>query len=151
VATQRVIEVERAEDVARRAVRAVALGDVTAMELLYAPGVRLCHEEAGAPPGIAGVRERALRLATLLWDTEVDVLSCRPVDRTGAGSPAGRTVVVAWEVRGRHRSVAAGSAGLPELARVCGTSVLRVDGGQVVEDWTELSTIRTAGPIPLAG
>ena len=120
---------------AEAVVRALAAGDVLALQRLVSPSVIDHSSRPGQPAGFSGVRERAMTLCAQMPDSDVvvDVLAS---DQDTVLARAGLTAV--------RRPAAPGAD--PTTARATVVLVLRFAGELLTELWTTSDTFDAPAP-----
>jgi len=119
-------------------------GKVEVIDELYAPDYR--DGSAGLPPDITPDREGQKQFVQMFRGAFPDIVGTVE-DEIAAGDK----VVIRWSVEGTHRGEFFGIPATGKRIAISGTSVYRIAGGQVAEEWTQadmLGLMTQLGAIP---
>jgi steroid delta-isomerase-like uncharacterized protein len=124
----------------------VNTGDWSGADEIASPDLVMHHPSSPEP--IAG-RDR-VRDAVLQYRVAFPDMHMQIEDEIGCGSK----VVVRWRMSGTNTGSLFGIPPTGRPATVSGVSVMRIDGGRLVEDWVEedsLGMMQQLGLVPVAG
>ena len=119
-------------------------GRIEVIDELYAPDYR--DRSSGMPPGITPDREGQKQFAQMFRGAFPDMVGTVQ-DEIAAGDK----VVVRWAAHATHQGEFMGIPATRKKIVVNGTSIYRLAGGQIVEEWTEadmMGLMTQLGAIP---
>jgi steroid delta-isomerase-like uncharacterized protein len=114
--------------VARRALQALAAGEITELESYVTSGYVFRSQLAGKPADRAALRDRAMLLATTLHGARLAIELVLE---------DGDYVVCRWTGRAVHGGNLAGVPATGRPVQVAGITIFRFEGDLVAEEWTE--------------
>ena len=129
-------------DVARRALMALADGEVPVMESYFTEDFVFHSQLEGKPPGRAGLRDRALLLTSTLHDASLTIEQVLE---------DGDLVACRWRGRAVHRGGLLGVPASGTQVDVTGITIFRFAGRQIAEEWTEFDGLGLLAQIAPGG
>ena len=125
---------------ARRALHALADGDLPLLESCFAENFVFHGAREGEPAGRSGLHHRAILLSTTLHHATLQI------ERAFESGPM---VCCLWKGRAVHRGDLLGVAPTSRAVTTTGITVFRFVGGLIVDEWTEfdgLGLLTQLGP-----
>ena len=119
-------------------------GNIDVVDELYAPDYR--DGSPGLPPDITPDREGQKQFVRMFRGAFPDIVGTVE-DEIAAGDK----VVIRWSAQGTHRGEFFGLPATGKSISISGTSVYRIAGGRVAEEWTQgdmLGLMTQLGAIP---
>jgi len=119
-------------------------GKIEVIDELYAPDYR--DRSAGLPPDITPDREGQKQFVQAFRGAFPDIVGTVE-DEIAAGDK----IVIRWLAQGTHRGEFFGIPATGKSISITGTSVYRIAGGKIAEEWTQgdmLGLMTQLGAIP---
>jgi steroid delta-isomerase-like uncharacterized protein len=116
--------------VSRRVFDVFNSGTVEDLEEIFAPD--FVNHDPSAPPGVEGARQQILLYRSAFRDLAVKV-----EDQIAEGD----RVATRWSARGTHEGDLLGIAPTGKKTTATGITIDRIDGGKIVESWTNWDTL----------
>jgi steroid delta-isomerase-like uncharacterized protein len=115
-------------DVARRALNALAAGELPLMQTCFADNFVFHTQRDGKPAGPAGLPDRALLLSSSLHDATLEIELVME---------DGDLVACRWRGRAVHRGELLGVPASGAQVEATGITIFRFVGDLISEEWTE--------------
>src|SRR5918999_3118439 len=116
--------------VSRRVFEIFNSGDVDLFDEIVTPD--FVNHDPSAAPGVEGAKQQ-----TLLYRSAFPDLEVRVEDQIAEGD----RVVSRWSARGTHRGDLLGIAPTGKQTTATGITIDRLEGGKIVESWTNWDTL----------